>query len=273
VGLGTGLAICKDVSARKRSSYAFAALVLALGAPLGLIAIRLAVKGGPPSLGRIAAEVMADLGTFVYVTLSTSIAFATFAYALGRQADRLYEVSGKDPLTGLLNRRRLEERLEEELARARRYGSRVALLLIDLDGLKTLNDRLGHGGGDEALRRAAEAIRLGSRATDLAARWGGDEFLLVAPNTGLDEAAQLAERIRAMVAGPFDDRIPRVTVSIGVFGGTAHDGHRHLDALVAGADAALYEAKRRGRNRVAVGISEADEVASRLPRERAGGAP
>jgi diguanylate cyclase (GGDEF)-like protein len=250
-----------------------AALVLALGAPLGLVAIRLAAAGGLPTLDRIAAEIEADLGTFAYLTLSTSIVFVTFAYVLGRRADRLYEVSGKDPLTGLLNRRRLEERLQEELARSRRYGSRVALLLIDLDGLKTLNDRLGHGGGDEALRRAAEAIRRGSRAPDLAARWGGDEFLLVAPNTGLDEAVQLAERIRAMVAGPFDDRIPRVTVSIGVFGGGPHDGHRHLDALLAGADAALYEAKRRGRNRVSVGNSDEQPVAPRLPEGVAGGTP
>jgi diguanylate cyclase (GGDEF)-like protein len=186
----------------------------------------------------------------VYVALSTTVAFVTFGYVLGRRADQLYDLSITDPLTGLRNRRVVQERLEEEVGRAQRYGTALSVLLIDIDGLKELNDRHGHRAGDVALRKVATAIRNGSRATDRAARWGGDEFMLLAPNTGLTEARQLAERIRGLVAEGTSAPGEPITVSVGV---ATHDSARDAgttEALVRRADRALYEAKRLGRNLV-----------------------
>ncbi len=234
----------------KRTSYAIIAFILALGAPLGLGAVR-SWQAGALSLSWISGELARDPLTYVYVTFSTAVVLSVFGYVLGRQADRLYELSSTDALTGLNNRRHLQERLEEECARAERYGSMLSLLLIDLDGLKELNDRLGHRAGDAALRRAASAIRSGSRASDVGARWGGDEFVVLAPDTSLDEAAHLAERIRSFVEEVTTGG-PEITVSVGVATFDPARWSATPEALVRVADTALYDAKRAGRNRVVV---------------------
>jgi diguanylate cyclase (GGDEF)-like protein len=234
---------------RRRSSYVLEALALASGAPVGLLFVR-SLLAGTFSVAWVRAELAADAAAYVYLTVSTTLVFVVFSYVVGQQADRLIELSSTDSLTGLRNRRVLQERLGEELGRAERYGAPLSLLLIDLDGLKELNDRQGHRAGDLALRRAATAIRNGSRAADLAARWGGDEFILLAPSTGCSEAVQLAERIRGLVTEGGEEGAESVTVSIGV--ATLDPGRRPRspEALVSLADGALYEAKRLGRNRV-----------------------
>lgn len=234
---------------RRRGSYVLAAVVLASGAPLGLVLVR-ALRAGAFSVAWARAEVAGDPTTYAYLTLSTTLVFAAFSYVLGRQADRLYDLSSTDSLTGLRNRRAVQERLEQEFERAERYGEHLSLLLIDLDGLKELNDRHGHRAGDGALRKAAAAVRNGSRAADLPARWGGDEFILLAPSTGRPEARQLAERIRALVNEGVAAATRPVTVSVGVATLEPGRGVRSPDALVSLADGALYEAKRLGRNRV-----------------------
>ena len=237
----------------RRASYALTAALLAAGAPMGLCVLR-SVRAGTLSLRWMSGEISADPVTYAYLFVSTAVVFSAFGFALGRQADRLAELSSTDGLTGLWNRRHFQERLEEEFARSIRYGAPLSLLLIDLDGLKETNDRLGHRAGDAALRRAAAAIRKGARGSDLAARWGGDEFVLLAPNAGGEEAGLLAERVRALAAEESPSRgTPAVTVSVGV--STTGPGRR-LDApeaLVREADAALYDAKRGGRNRVVSG--------------------
>ena len=229
----------------RRVGYLLMALALAGGAPLGLVLLR-AWQGGGFSTGWVQRELAADAWTYVYVAFSTALVFSAFGYTLGRQADRLVELFSTDPLTDLKNRRVMQERLEEEIAHAERYATKLSLLLIDLDGLKALNDRSGHSAGDAALRHAAAAIRRGSRATDIAARWGGDEFALLAPNTGPAEARRLAERIRAAAEGDSHS----ITVSVGVATAARSRGGWSPEALVREADAALYEAKRLGRNRV-----------------------
>ena len=197
-------------------------------------------------LAGLRREVADDLATYVYVTLSTFVVFSLFGYALGRQADTLLQLSCTDALTGLRNPRAFEERLEDETARAARYGEPLSLLVVDVDGLKGINDRNGHRAGDLALQAVARALRTGARQTDLAARLGGDEFALVAPSTSRTAAAALGERIRSLVAG---DGSSSLTVSLGVV--TAEPGHAAgAAALRETADAALYEAKRLGRNRV-----------------------
>ncbi len=237
------------MSARRRA-YAALGAALSLGAPLGLLAVR-ALQAGELSAAWIRSELAAGRATYGYVCFSTLAAFALFGYLLGKQADRLIELSMRDSLTGLHNRRALFEQLGLELTRAARYQQPLSLLLIDVDGLKALNDRDGHRAGDSALGLVAAAVRAGSRASDLPARWGGDEFALVAPNTGPEAAAALAERVRALVAArqALDPSVG-VTISIGFStvepGAPAPD----MDALVRRADAALYEAKRAGRNRV-----------------------
>jgi diguanylate cyclase (GGDEF)-like protein len=215
---------------------------------MGLLTLR-ALRAGQISPSWILREISADPWTYGYVALSTFVVFTLFGLALGCQARRLYDLSSSDPLTRLRNRRALQGRLEEEFARSVRYGSPLSVVLLDLDGLKQLNDRHGHRRGDEALARVAEAIRTGCRAADVAARWGGDEFAILAPNTGKDEALRLADRVRGLAA---DGAPPMeaVTVSAGVATFERLRPAANPDDLVRAADAALYEAKRRGRNRV-----------------------
>jgi diguanylate cyclase len=192
-------------------------------------------------------QLQADRSTYLYVTVSTAVVFASFGYVLGRQAEALVALSRTDPLTGLGNPLAFEDRLEQETSRVARYGEPLSLLLLDVDGLKSINDRHGHAAGNRALQAVARALRTGARAADLTARIGGDEFALLAPSTSRPAAAALGERIRALVAG---DGVDGLTVSVGV--ATLEGAHAsHPDSLREGADHALYDAKRAGRNRVA----------------------
>jgi diguanylate cyclase (GGDEF)-like protein len=236
----------------RRFSYAQLGAGLSFGAPLGLCLLR-SVRAGMLSGAWLEGEIRADGATYAYVLVSTLVAFSTFGFILGRQADRLAHLSRTDVLTGLRNRRYFQERLEEEFARASRYGHPLSLLLIDVDRLKQVNDRHGHKSGDLALGRAAAAIRTGSRAGDIGARWGGDEFALLAPNTGRPEALSVAERVRSLAsspAGPAGEDVVTVSVGVATFDPQA-SAVRSPEALVGVADAALYEAKRAGRDRVA----------------------
>jgi diguanylate cyclase (GGDEF)-like protein len=193
-------------------------------------------------------QVSGDLATYLYTLVSTTIVFSAFGFVLGRQADRLADLSSKDSLTRLWNRRYFQERLEAEFARSLRYEQPLSILLFDLDDLKQLNDHNGHRAGDLALRQVAAAIRGNARNSDVVARWGGDEFVLLAPNTGEEEALGLADRVRLSVSATRGDG-PGTTVSVGV----STVGIRRMnnaEALVRVADSALYEAKEGGRNRV-----------------------
>jgi diguanylate cyclase (GGDEF)-like protein len=229
----------------RRFLYALIAIALSAGAPLGLLVVRL---GGHEKIDRATfrGEIEGDPPTYLYVLLSTLAVFASFGYMLGRQADALVKLSRTDRLTGLSNRLAFEERLEQEAARLARYGEPVALLLADVDGLKAINDRQGHRGGDLALLAVARALRNSARQTDLAVRIGGDEFALLAPSTSRLAAVALGERIRSLVG---EQGVDGLTVSVGV--ATLEPG-RSLAAeyLPEIADTALYEAKRRGRNQV-----------------------
>ena len=167
-----------------------------------------------------------------------------------------------DYLTGWHNRRYLNARLREELARAQRSGASVACLMIDIDLFKSINDSYGHAGGDEVLREVAARIEAQIRASDTAARFGGDEFTLVLPETSVADAARLAERIRAALLPEVDlggERPCRVTLSIGVAalpaGARGDDLKALADRLLGEADAALYRAKAAGRDRVVVAAS------------------
>ncbi|MCG8428310.1 MAG: sensor domain-containing diguanylate cyclase [Chromatiales bacterium] len=167
-----------------------------------------------------------------------------------------------DALTGLHNRRYLERRLSEEISRAQRYQHPLSCLFIDADHFKQVNDNHGHHAGDMVLRELALRISECLRASDIAIRYGGEEFTLVLPQTSLQEASQLAERIRKSVsrqAIPLrNDQELAITVSIGVSTLTLHpeeSAEESGERLLNSADKALYDAKNSGRNRVVVATS------------------
>lgn len=169
------------------------------------------------------------------------------ALARAQAFEEATRLSITDELTGFFNSRYLNARLDEELARAQRYGHALALVLIDSDALKRVNDRLGHEAGNEHLRRLAATIREHVRATDIVARYGGDEFVVLQPEAGLDAAHATAERIRR-AASVAQDGIA-TSVSIGV---ASFPAVREADALFREADRALHAAKQRGKNTVVV---------------------
>lgn len=168
-----------------------------------------------------------------------------------RQARRLHRLASTDELTGLANRRALSAAAENALAQSRRDGSPLAMLMVDVDHFKRINDTHGHAFGDEVLRHLARVLAKGLRDQDRLGRLGGEEFLAVLPSTSLADARRVAERMRAAVAaapltGPNGPVV--VTVSVGVAGGE----DASAASLIARADAALYRAKHAGRNAVAV---------------------
>ncbi len=163
----------------------------------------------------------------------------------------------RDPLTGLYNRRALDSYLPQWTAWAARYGRPLAVILADIDLFKGVNDDHGHLFGDRALRAVADALRAATRASDLVIRYGGDEFAVIAPETGHDDYDRLVQRIVTTVRSLdlIDDAGAHVPLSVSVGGAIAHDpagSHpRRPDHLLASADQSLYVAKRSGRNRAA----------------------
>jgi diguanylate cyclase (GGDEF)-like protein len=172
------------------------------------------------------------------------------------EAARLYEqaqtLSLSDPLTGLANRRQLDDDLRLEADRALRYGRRLALLMIDLDHFKALNDRYGHPAGDTVLQQVAAVLTDAVRGCDSVYRYGGEELAVLARDTDLAGAAALAERLRNAVESHFAGETggPAVTLSAGA--AAVPDHAASPTTLIAAADHALYAAKAGGRNRVAV---------------------
>ncbi|MGH2977370.1 MAG: diguanylate cyclase, partial [Gaiellaceae bacterium] len=154
-----------------------------------------------------------------------------------------------DGLTGLANRRAASDALHAEAARAERLETPLSVVLADLDGFKDINDEYGHAVGDAVLRAFAEVLRDTLRESDLAGRWGGEEFLLLLPGADEEGAAQFAERVRIALAGRDIPSVPglRVTASFGV---AEWAGETNTQQLVAAADSALYRAKRAGKDRV-----------------------
>ncbi len=165
--------------------------------------------------------------------------------------EKLREQANRDSLTGLFNRRYLEGTLERELARCRREGVPLSMVLLDIDDFKLVNDTYGHQAGDEVLRVFGQLLREHARAEDIVCRYGGEEFLLVLPKMPLDIARERAAQLLRMfqeTTVSFGEMRIQVTISIGVASIPDHAGS--AEGLIQCADQALYEAKRTGRNRV-----------------------
>ena len=164
---------------------------------------------------------------------------------------KLESLAMTDPLTHLANRRALFERFAGELERARRYGRPFAVALVDVDHFKRFNDTEGHRCGDEALIRIGQALRTALRRSDVVGRYGGEEFLILMPETSLAQARDTAERLRQTVERlevPGAQGSRQLTLSMGI--GVFPEHGESAEALVAAADARLYRAKEDGRNRV-----------------------
>ncbi len=196
-----------------------------------------------------ASDFLAQLGAIASVAIENAVNRA-----------RLRRSGFTDVLTGWHNRRYLHARMKEELARACRDASKLVCMMLDIDHFKRVNDTWGHAAGDSVLRELAQRIDAEVRASDVAARFGGEEFVILLPNTSSVDGQRLAERIRsAVAAAPFE--LPEgaqveVTVSIGIAEFAPGVGDADLkslgDALLARADVALYGAKAAGRDRIAV---------------------
>lgn len=180
--------------------------------------------------------------------LEVIAAQAAAAIARAEALEEAQRLATTDALTGLYNARYFAGRLEEEIQRARRYGKEVALLIVDSDALKRVNDRLGHAAGNDLLASLAQTIHRHVRASDLVARYGGDEFVVLQPESGLEAALGTAERIRAAAFAASDVAGVERSVSVGVATYPVDAGDPA--ALFQKADDALYRAKRLGKNRV-----------------------
>jgi diguanylate cyclase (GGDEF)-like protein len=181
--------------------------------------------------------------------------------------EELERLAVTDDLTGLHNRKHLDRRLADEIARSDRYEHPFVMMMIDVDHFKNYNDTWGHQAGDDVLRRVASVFTLALRDVDYCARYGGEEFFALLPQTPLTSGAGVAERVRATaeeVLGGEEENAP-VTVSVGIAEYPNHGAT--AEALVEAADRALYVAKEKGRNRVVPATVHRAKAASATPKK------
>lgn len=243
-------------------------LVAGLGLEAAVLGVRalLALSSGVVATGILQAsalQTLTFLATFSVVLVS-SMGFVFMARDRADENNRV--MAAIDPLTGVANRRSLIAALDRDVSRAVRTREPIALMMVDIDHFKRVNDRYGHPAGDQVLCSVVNVLRGRVRAQDLVGRYGGEEFMVVLPDTSLLGAEQLARALCRSVAEsrcrlsaaegaePGGGANIAVTVSIGVFGGRLESGDS-WDMLIAAADRALYEAKENGRNRVEVAMA------------------
>ena len=211
--------------------------LISFGQPIGLLVCSSAKKGEFHPDDVHSLESIADI-------LATAIQNAGYVEQVRMQANL-------DGLTGIFNRRYFEIKILEKISEASRYAGKMSLLMLDIDRFKSINDEFGHLLGDEVLKQVSAILSHSLRRVDLLCRYGGEEFVIIAPATDESHALILAEKLRSFVERHEFPGVPRaVTISIGMAEYPAHGTTR--DALVKAADAALYQAKQAGRNRVSV---------------------
>jgi diguanylate cyclase (GGDEF)-like protein len=236
--------------------YSLLGVLVGLVAPAGLLVY-----------AQVASRSLDPLPLFLTMAAGGTVTFAIAGWMIARRDEaldarneRLALISARfeslatiDALTGLPNRRSFDERLAEEMGRSLRYEVPLALVMVDLDRFKAVNDRHGHRAGDQVLARVAQTLDRGKRAGDTVARYGGEEFVALLPHSDAAAATAWAERARARIAAqtvPWGSGSLSITASFGV-AMTPGNGDTAVD-LVEAADRALYAAKQQGRNQVAV---------------------
>ncbi|HRM82961.1 MAG TPA: GGDEF domain-containing protein, partial [Acidovorax temperans] len=231
-------------------------VVGALGFQTLVFALRIGLVGisswvGAELMQSSAVQTLTFMSTFA-VVLVASMGFVFMARDRADEDNR--RLAAVDSLTGVANRRAVIAALDRDVARSIRTHEPMALMMVDIDHFKNVNDRYGHPAGDKVLCSVVEVLRERVRSQDLVGRYGGEEFMVLLPDTtakgGYLLAQQLCEAVQALRLEHEGQPIP-VTVSIGVYGGRLQPGD-HWDMLISAADRALYEAKDRGRNRVEV---------------------
>jgi diguanylate cyclase (GGDEF)-like protein len=239
----------RNTRVRSRILYAFVGVLLGTGAPLGALLIRQVTGTLRPG-----EEIRAHLFYYTYELIGTCLLFAAAGFFMGLRADRLRagrdrfrELAARDDLTGLPNRRLFGEHYARVVSRSHRFRQPISLLLVDVDGLKEINDRWGHVAGNAALRHVARLVRERKRTEDLAARWGGDEFVLLLPGADASSAERVArEIVQAAQRATLKTPPGPVTVTVGGATGVAASPTHDFFTI---ADQALYEGKTAGRNR------------------------
>jgi diguanylate cyclase (GGDEF)-like protein len=224
-----------------RVKFAAIGSVLGFAAPLGWLAL--------VSLLREQAD---ELVLYVYLTLTSIAACTAIGALIGHYHERLKVLAARDDLTGLFNQTAFMQTAEFLLQLGIRHGEPIAVVMMDIDHFKSVNDNHNHLVGSHILKEIARILSLSLRKSDLTARFGGDEYVLCLPRTPARSAAEVAERIRKAIEGAvftYRDHTVRVTVSIGVATATCVPG-LELRRLAEVADAALYKAKAAGRNAV-----------------------
>ena len=164
-----------------------------------------------------------------------------------RDEEEIHLLATTDSLTGIANRREFSSILAREVERAKRYGVPMSLAMYDLDYFKRVNDTFGHDVGDYVLQAVTDLVKENIRATDVVARWGGEEFMVLMPQSDMQAARIVAEKLRLAIAGHGFDKVGELTASFGV---AAFEPQDDLNSLLKRVDDALYLAKERGRNRV-----------------------
>lgn len=228
---------------RENLSTRFIPIILQSGTQIEAKDLRIGAEAG--ALGFLTDPADLDL---LLSRVRTLLAFKAYL-------DTCEEEAFTDHLTGLANRRRFERQLGREIERAARYNHPFCLLLIDIDEFKQVNDTFGHQTGDEAIRMLAKTLEQGIRGVDLAARIGGDEFALVLPETGVIRGFEIGDRLRRAIKATeiptLGSAATRITASFGIVESASDT--QSMNELLKRADAALYEAKRQGRDRVIQG--------------------
>jgi len=196
------------------------------------------------------AVILAWLPMLIIHTIAVSLVSYRLVRKVQRQNRLLDELTRTDVLTGLEARRYWQTVAEGQLQQFHEQGRECCLLLIDIDNFKAINDLRGHLVGDKVIQRVGQVVKDGVRGSDLVCRWGGEEFIVIAPNTGIEPMGLVAEKLRLAVMRELASHVPPVTISVGV--ASAAGLSMDIPSLLEGADAALYKAKQGGRNRVAL---------------------
>jgi diguanylate cyclase (GGDEF)-like protein len=241
----------RRIGVPRRVAYPVLGASAALALSAGLVLVRLS----PANLGwdSILAEILGNAPTYLYLGIVVMAAFIGLGAVWGYETDQLLAKATTDPLTGLHNRRALQQRIDEELARAARYGQRLSLLMIDLDKFKQVNDQYGHLAGDALLHGIGHAIQDALRTSDYAVRLGGDEFAIISPNADEGSAALLAARVSSAIARDARRQHQPVTASIGIASYNPRTaGAVDRVSLIKVADSALYEAKLSRGNSIRI---------------------